>query len=58
MFIKKISSRMASSGCSWPKKAAKIATDITEDTVREVALPLGFVEIKVCAVDESGRGSS
>ncbi len=37
---------------SWPKKAAKIATDVTEDTVREVALPLGLVDIKVCAVDE------
>lgn len=36
---------------SWPKKAAKVATDITEDTIREVALPLGFVDIKVCAVD-------
>lgn len=35
---------------SWPKKAAKISTDITEDTIREVALPLGFVDIKVCAV--------
>jgi hypothetical protein len=35
---------------SWPKKAAKVPTDITEDTVRELALPLGFVDIKVCAV--------
>ena len=33
---------------SWPKKAAKIASDVTEDTVREVALPLGLVDIKVC----------
>jgi hypothetical protein len=37
---------------SWPKKAAKLATDVTEDTVRTVALPLGFVDVKVCAVDE------
>ena len=37
---------------SWPKQAAKVATDITEDTVREVALPLGLVDTKVCAVDE------
>ncbi len=37
---------------SWPKKAARIATDITEDSVREVALPLGLVDVKVCAVDE------
>ena len=41
---------------SWPKKAAKVATDITEDVVRELALPLGFVDIKVCAVDEVWSG--
>jgi len=41
---------------SWPKKAAKVATDITEDTIRELALPLGFVDIKVCAVDETWSG--
>lgn len=41
---------------SWPKKAAKVATDITEDTVRDVALPLGLVDIKVCAVDETWSG--
>jgi hypothetical protein len=37
---------------SWPKKAARVDTDITEDTIREIALPLGFVDIKVCAVSE------
>jgi hypothetical protein len=41
---------------SWPKKAAKVATDVTEDTIREVALPLGFVDIKVCAVNEVWSG--
>ena len=41
---------------SWPKKAAKVETDITEDTMREVALPLGLVDIKVCAVDETWSG--
>ena len=41
---------------SWPKKSAKVETDITEDTVREVALPLGLVDIKVCAVDEIWSG--
>lgn len=41
---------------SWPKKAAKMATDITEDVIREVALPLGLVDIKVCAVDETWSG--
>ena len=41
---------------SWPKKASKLPTDITEDTIRAVALPLGFVDIKVCAVDETWSG--
>jgi hypothetical protein len=41
---------------SWPKKAAKVATDITEDTIREVALPMGFVDVKVCAVSEVWSG--
>jgi hypothetical protein len=41
---------------SWPKKAAKVATDVTEDIVREVALPLGFVDVKVCAIDEVWSG--
>lgn len=37
---------------SWPKKASKVPTDITEDTIRELVLPLGLVDIKVCAVSE------
>jgi hypothetical protein len=41
---------------SWPKKAAKVETDITEDTIREIALPLGFVDVKVCAVSEVWSG--
>ncbi len=41
---------------SWPKKASGVQTDITEDTIREIALPLGFVDIKVCAVDETWSG--
>ena len=41
---------------SWPKKAAKVPTDITEDTIREVALPMGFVDVKVCAVTETWSG--
>lgn len=41
---------------SWPKKAAKVATDITEDTIRAVGLPLGFVDVKVCAVSEVWSG--
>jgi hypothetical protein len=41
---------------SWPKKASKVPTDITEDTIRAVALPMGLVDIKVCAVDETWSG--
>ena len=41
---------------SWPKKAAKVATDITEDTIRDIALPLGLVDVKVCAVDSTWSG--
>lgn len=41
---------------SWPKKSSGVATDITEDVVRELALPLGFVDVKVCAVDEVWSG--
>jgi hypothetical protein len=41
---------------SWYKKAAKLPTEITEDTVREVCLPLGLVDVKVCAVDEKWSG--
>jgi hypothetical protein len=41
---------------SWPKKAARVETDITEGTIREIALPLGFVDVKVCAVSEVWSG--
>lgn len=41
---------------SWPKKASKVATDITEDVIRELALPMGLVDVKVCAVDATWSG--
>lgn len=41
---------------SWPKKASGVATTVTEDTIRELALPLGFVDIKVCAVTDVWSG--
>lgn len=41
---------------SWPKRAAKVATDITEDVIRARALPMGFVDVKVCAVDAVWSG--
>lgn len=51
--------RLASGGMlwvSWPKKASKVPTDITEDTIRAVALPTGLVDVKVCAVDDIWSG--
>lgn len=41
---------------SWPKKSARVETDITEETIREEALPLGLVDVKVCAIDETWSG--
>ncbi len=41
---------------SWPKKASKVPTDVTEDVIREVILPLGLVDVKVCAVDATWSG--
>lgn len=41
---------------AWPKRASGVVTDITEDTVREVFLPLGLVDNKVCAIDDTWSG--
>ena len=41
---------------SWPKKTSGVPSDVTEDTVREVALPLGLVDVKICAVDDTWSG--
>ena len=41
---------------SWPKKASGVESDVTEDAIRELALPLGLVDVKVCAVDETWSG--
>lgn len=41
---------------SWPKKTSKVPTDISEDRIRELALPLGLVDVKVCAVDDIWSG--
>jgi hypothetical protein len=41
---------------SWPKKSSQVPTEVTEDTIREVALPLGFVDVKVCAVTDVWSG--
>ena len=57
--LQDLRSSMAQDGfvwMSWPKKASKVPTDITEDVIRAVALPIGLVDIKVCAVDETWSG--
>lgn len=57
--LKALRGKLAADGMvwvSWPKKAAKVETDITEDTIRTLALPPGFVDVKVCAVDEMWSG--
>jgi hypothetical protein len=41
---------------AWPKRASGVETDMTEDVVRDVALPLGLVDNKVCAIDETWSG--
>ena len=41
---------------AWPKKASGVPTDITEDVVREVVLPRGLVDVKVCAIDDTWSG--
>lgn len=51
--------RIASDGMiwiSWPKKVSKLPTDITEDVIRDVCLPMGYVDIKVCAVTDIWSG--
>ena len=57
--LTKLRSHLAPEGffwVSWPKKASKVSTEITEDVIRELALPLGFVDVKVCAVSEVWSG--
>jgi hypothetical protein len=57
--LKRLRKAIADTGIlwvSWPKKSSDGATDVTEDVIREVALPLGFVDVKVCAVDDTWPG--
>ena len=46
----------ASVWIAWPKKSSGVETDVTEDVVRELALPTGLVDVKVCAIDETWSG--
>ncbi len=41
---------------AWPKRASRMATDMTEDAVRDIALPMGWVDVKVCAIDATWSG--
>ena len=41
---------------AWPKRSSGVGTDVTEDVVRDVALPLGLVDVKVCAIDDTWSG--
>ena len=57
--LKRLRKLLADAGVlwvSWPKKSSGVATDITEDVIRDVCLPLGLVDVKVCAVDETWSG--
>jgi hypothetical protein len=57
--LKALRTKLAPNGMvwvSWPKKAARTATDITEDVIRKLALPMGYVDVKVCAVDATWSG--
>ena len=57
--LKALRRALASDGMlwvAWPKKASKVATTMTEDVVRDVALPTGLVDTKVCAIDETWSG--
>jgi hypothetical protein len=54
--LKKHLSKKGMLWVSWPKKSSKIPADITEDTIREIALPIGLVDIKVCAVNDNWSG--
>lgn len=57
--LKALRALLAPAACiwvSWPKKSSKIPSSVTEDTIRELALPLGLVDVKVCAVSEVWSG--
>ena len=58
-FFLKLAARLSAAGglwVAWPKKASGVATDLTEDVIREICLPTGLVDNKVCAIDEVWSG--
>ena len=54
--LRKLIDRAGMIWVSWPKKASKVPSDITEDVVREIALPMHLVDVKVCSVDDIWSG--
>jgi len=54
--LRKLIDRAGMIWVSWPKKASKVPSDITEDVVREIALPMHLVDVKVCSVDDTWSG--
>jgi len=57
--IKQVRPRMAPAAglwIAWPKKSSGVVTDMTEQVIRDVALPTGLVDNKVCAIDETWSG--
>ena len=57
--LPKLEPRLADGGMlwvSWPKKTSKLYVDLTEDGIRRVCLPMGLVDVKVCAVDQDWSG--
>ena len=57
--LEEVRQRMAQNGgfwVAWPKRASRVPTDMTEDVVREIALPTGLVDNKVCAIDATWSG--
>jgi hypothetical protein len=58
-FLPKAKEAITSNGMiwiSWPKKASKVDTDVTEDTIRQECLPMDLVDVKVCAIDDTWSG--
>ena len=54
--IRRVMAPAAGFWVAWPKKASRMPTDMTEDVIRDVALPTGLVDNKVCAIDETWSG--
>ena len=54
--LRRVLSPNAAVWVSWPKKTSGVATTVTEQTIRDIGLPMGFVDVKVCAVSDVWSG--